>query len=119
MKYVFVALVLSVAACAPASEMVQHGNQKILFTQTQNQWADNVILVTPCKAALVNGQCDPDGPTQVSTASGKLPGVVGGAGGTVAGALILRDGLVKGKPRVNNSNSNTTNEHFSTKYVGK
>ena len=121
MKYVTTALLSTTAmllvACAQSSETVRHGSATFLLTQTQNQWADNVILVTPCKAALVNGQCDPDGPTQVSTASGKLPGVVGGAGGTVAGALILRDGLVKGKPKVNNSN--TTNEHFSTKYIGK
>ena len=105
------------AGCAASSEMLQHGNQKFLFTQTQNQWADNVLLITPCKEKLANGSCDPDGPTQMSTASGKLPGVVGGVGGGVVSAVIIRDGLVKGKPKV--SNSNTTNEHFSTKYVGK
>ena len=36
-----------VAGCAPHSEMIQHGNEKILFTQTQNIWADNVLLTTP------------------------------------------------------------------------
>ena len=104
MKFVIAALMLLVSACAPASEMVQHGNQKILFTQTQNQWADNVILVTPCKAVLVNGQCDPDGPTQMSTASGKLPGVVSGTGGAVTSALIIRDGIIKGKSNVTQRN---------------
>ena len=106
-----------VAGCAPHSEMIQHGNEKILFTQTQNIWADNVLLTTPCKTALRNGACDPDGPTQMTTATGKGAGVVGGVGGGVASALIIRDGLVKGKPKVNNSN--TTNEQFSTKYYQK
>jgi hypothetical protein len=43
--------------------------------------------------------------------------VLGGVGGGVVSALIIRDGLVKGKPKVNNSN--TTNEQFSTKYYQK
>lgn len=49
----------------------------------------------------------------MTTATGKGAGIVGGVGGGVVSALIIRDGLVKGKPKVNNSNN--TNEFFSTK----
>lgn len=51
---------------------------------------------------------------------GKLPGVVSSGvstAGMVGSSFVIRDGLIKSKPKVNNSN--TTNEHFSTKYVGK
>lgn len=110
--FVLIAVIM-LTGCAPHHEMIQHGNQKILFSQTQNVWTDNVLLVTPCKEKLANGQCDPDGPTQVTTATGKGAGVVGGMGSGVVSSLIIRDGLVKGKPKVNNSNN--TNEFFSTK----
>ena len=100
---VAVACVL-VAGCAPHSEMIQHGNEKILFTQTQNIWADNVLLTTPCKTALRNGACDPDGPTQMTTATGKGAGVVGGVGGGVVSALIIRDGLTKSKSNISQKN---------------
>ena len=93
-----------VAGCAPHSEMIQHGNEKILFTQTQNIWADNVLLTTPCKTALRNGACDPDGPTQMTTATGKGAGVVGGVSGGVVSALIIRDGLTKSKSNISQKN---------------
>ena len=124
MKYITTALLSTTAmllvACAQSSETIQHGSTKFLLTQTQNQWADNVVLVSECEQDLANGMCKPKGETKVIVSSGKLPGVLNGAAQsvtTLGAAAILRDGLVKGKPKVNNSN--TTNEHFSTKYIGK
>jgi hypothetical protein len=86
--------------------MVQHGNLKVQFTQTQNQWAENVVLVTTCEK-LQNGFCPPDAPTQVLVVSGKLPGVVSGVGQsmtTLGAAALVRDGLVKSKSTVKQSN---------------
>lgn len=100
----FVFALCILAACAPHSEMIQHGNEKILFTQTQNVWADNVLLTTPCKPLLRNGACDPDGPTQMTTATGKGAGVLGGVGGGVVSALIIRDGLTKSKSNISQKN---------------
>ena len=121
MKYIsIVTCALLFAGCTHSSETIQHGSTKFLLTQTQNQWADNVVLVSECEQELVNGMCKPKGETKVIVSSGKLPGVLNGAAQsvtTLGAAAILRDGLVKGKPKVNNSN--TTNEHFSTKYIGK
>lgn len=54
------------------------------------------------------------------TITGIIIGLIGAAlywAGFATAALIIRDGLVKGKPKVNNSN--TTNEQFSTKYYQK
>ena len=104
MRHAVWSVFLLLAACAPHSEMIQHGNQKVLFTQTQNIWADNAILVTPCKVALANGQCDPDGPTQITTATGKGAGVLGNTAGGVASSLILRDGLIKSKSSISQKN---------------
>ena len=108
------------AGCTHSSETIQHGSTKFLLTQTQNQWADNVVLVVSVNRSLLMVCANPKARQKVIVSSGKLPG---GAewGCTVrdhlGAAAILRDGLVKGKPKVNNSN--TTNEHFSTKYIGK
>jgi hypothetical protein len=101
--FVLIAVIM-LTGCTPHHEMIQHGNQKILFSQTQNVWTDNVLLVTPCKEKLANGQCDPDGPTQVTTATGKGAGIVGGVGGGVVSALIIRDGLIKSKANVKQNN---------------
>jgi hypothetical protein len=108
-------LCLLLAACATSIETVQHGTVKYLFTQTQNQWAENVILVSPCESELVGGSCKPTGETKVLVVSGKLPAVVGGVGQsmtTLGAAAIVRDGLVKSKSSV--KQSNTTDVRAST-----
>ncbi len=118
MKTYWLIMALLVSGCATSSETVQHGTVKYLFTQTQNQWADNVILVSPCEPELVGGSCKPTGETKVLVVSGKLPGVVGGAvhdAAMVGSSFVIRDGLKKSKSNV--SNSNTTNESISTKNV--
>jgi hypothetical protein len=100
------ALCALLTGCATSSDMVQHGNLKVQFTQTQNQWAENVVLVTTCEK-LQNGFCPPDAPTQVLVVSGKLPGVVSGVGqsmATLGAAALVRDGLVKSKSTVKQSN---------------
>jgi hypothetical protein len=100
------ALCVLLTGCATSSDMVQHGNLKVQFTQTQNQWAENVVLVTTCEK-LQNGFCPPDAPTQVLVVSGKLPGVVSGATRDVANlgsSLVIRDGLIKSKSSVKQSN---------------
>jgi len=120
-KYIsIVTCALLFAGCTHSSETIQHGSTKFLLTQTQNQWADNVVLVSECEQDLANGMCKPKDETKEIVTSGKLPGVLDGAAQSVTtwgAAASLRDGLVKGEPKVNNSN--TTNEHFSTKYIGK
>lgn len=103
------------SACAQSSETVQHGTVKYLFTQTQNQWADNVILVSLCEKELVNGSCQPTGDTKVIVTSGKMPGVVSGASQsmtTLGAAALVRDGLVKSKANV--SQKNQTDVRAST-----
>lgn len=109
--YCILAMLLILASglsgCSTHSEMVQHGSKKVLFTQTQNQWGENVILVTDCGTVLVNGTCDPDKPTQMLVVSGKLPGVVSGvvqSASTLGSAAIVRDGLVKSKSSVSQKN---------------
>ena len=115
MMYVFAALMLLVSACAPSSEMIQHGNQKVLLTQTRNGWDDNAVLVTPCKNTLHNGTCDPEGDTRIVIMSGKLPTLVGaGIQGVamVGSAALVADGLKKSKSTTNVTGSqNQTNKN--------
>ena len=97
---------LLIAGCAPSSEMIQHGTKKILFTQTQNQWGENVVLVSECAKELKYGACDPED-VQVLVVGGKLPGVVSGVAAnatTLGSAALIRDGLVKSKASVKQSN---------------
>lgn len=93
------------AGCTVSSEMVQHGASKYLLTQTQNQWADNMVLVSECETELVNGQCKPKGETKVVITSGKLPGVVSSAAHdavVLGSSFAIRDGLVKSKATQHN-----------------
>jgi hypothetical protein len=104
-------LCLLLAACATSSETVQHGTVKYLFTQTQT----NGQKMSPCESELVGGSCKPTGETKVLVVSGKLPAVVGGVGQsmtTLGAAAIVRDGLVKSKSSV--KQSNTTDVRAST-----
>ena len=98
MAYVLL-FALLIAGCAPSSEMIQHGTKKILFTQTQNQWGENVVLVSECAKELKYGACDPED-VQVLVVGGKLPGVVSGVAAnatTLGSAALIRDGLIKSK----------------------
>ncbi len=111
---------MGLVGCTTSSETVQHGTVKYLFTQTQNQWAENVVLVSPCEQDLVNGQCKPAGETKVLVISGKLPGVVGGAvhdAALVGSSFVIRDGLIKSKSNVSQSNAGTS-IRSSTTVVG-
>ena len=102
-----VTFTLLLGGCAVSSERVQHGSTSFLITQTQNQWADNMVLISECEAELVNGVCKPKGETKVIVSSGKLPGVVSGVSQnvtTLGSAAIIRDGLVKGKTNITQRN---------------
>ena len=93
--------------CAQSSETVRHGDTSFLLTQTQNQWAENVVLVSECEKDLVNGMCKPKGEVKVLVISGKLPELVGGLkhdAVTLGSAFVIRDGLIKSKANVKQNN---------------
>ena len=107
---------LLLAACAPATDLIQHGNTRIQFTQTQNQWGENITAVTQC-AQLENGFCPKDAPTQFVVTSGKLPGLVSAgmqAGAVLGGSVIIADGLRGSKSTINQKNHNRTDVRAST-----
>ena len=115
MAYVLL-FALLIAGCAPSSEMIQHGTKKILFTQTQNQWGENVVLVSECAKELKYGACDPEN-VHVMIVGGKLPGVVSGVASnatTLGSAALIRDGLVKSKGTTNVNQHNQTDIRAST-----
>jgi hypothetical protein len=115
------AMCLVVSACAPSTILIPDGNGFIELTQTRHIWESNAVSVGHCESPEFS-KCPKGTPKQVYVMTGPGPGMAGAgiqAAGMLGGAAIVRDGLIKGKPKVNNSNSNTTNEHFSTKYVGK
>lgn len=107
---------LFLVACAPSTDLVQHGNKYLQVTQTHNQWADNIVAVTPCDK-LYNGFCPESAETNVVVMSGKLPGIVG-AGLTSAAMLgsaaMVRDGLRGSKSNVIQKNSNRNDVRAST-----
>ena len=106
-KYLLVGVGLVLGGCTVSSETVQHGTTKYLLTQTQNQWADNAVLVSECEAELVNGACKPKGETKIIITSGKLPGVVSGASQsmtTLGSAALVRDGLIRSQASVTQRN---------------
>ncbi len=108
---------LLIAGCAPSSEMVAHGTKKFLFTQTQNQWGENVVLVSECAKDLKYGACDPEGEIKMLVVGGKLPGVVSGVASDAAvigSAFVIRDGLIKGKSTTNVRQKNQTDIRAST-----
>jgi hypothetical protein len=101
----FIAL-SSITGCATQTDLIQHGNLKVQFTQTQNQWAENVVIVSKCDK-LEKGYCPADSPTEILVVGGKLPGVVSGVASnatTLGSAALIRDGLIKGKASVKQSN---------------
>lgn len=104
---VSVLLLFVVAGCAQSSETVRHGDTSFLLTQTQNQWAENVVLVSECEKDLVNGMCKPKGEVKVLVISGKLPELVGGLkhdAVSLGSAFVIRDGLIKSKANVKQNN---------------
>ena len=110
-----------IAGCAPSSLLIADGNGFIELTQTNHLWQANVVSVGHCDKPT-NNKCPEGTAKQVVVMTGPGPGMAGAgiqAAGMLGGAALVRDGLIKGKPKVNNSNTTTTNEHFSTKYIGK
>jgi hypothetical protein len=104
------------SACSPNTEIVQHGNIKIQMTQTQNQWADNMVAVTTCEQ-FENGFCPKDAPTQIVIMSGKMPGIVGAgltSAAMVGSSFVIRDGLKGSKSNVTQKNSNRNDVRAST-----
>ena len=42
--FVLIAIIM-LTGCAQSSETVRHGDTMFLLTQTQNQWAENAVLI--------------------------------------------------------------------------
>jgi len=116
LSYSLACLCLILAGCLPSTDLVRHGNQNLQFTQTYNQWADNIIAVTPCDV-LDNGYCPKDAPTQIVVMPGKMPSLVGAgiqAGAVLGGSAIIAGGLKASKSTVTQKNSNRNDVRAST-----
>ena len=105
---------MSVVGCAPASLLVQDGNDFIEMTQTRNIFESNVVSVGRCSNPT-NNKCPEGTQKQVYVLTG--PGwALAGSGiqtaGMLGGAALVRDGLVKSKSNV--SQKNQTDVRAST-----
>ena len=97
--FVLIAIIM-LTGCAQSSETVRHGDTTFLLTQTQNQWAENAVLISECEKELANGVCKPKGEVKVMVISGKLPELMSGLkhdAVVLGSAFVIRDGLMKSK----------------------
>lgn len=90
---------LTLSACLPSTDMIQHGNERIQFTQTYNWFGQNIVERTKCaNGQLVNGYCPPDPHPTSAAALNPAPGVevvkaVLGSAAIVGGAWLLSSGI--------------------------
>jgi hypothetical protein len=85
-----------VTACAPSTQMVQHGNEWVQVTQTYGLFGSNVVERSKCaQGELVNGFCPAERKADYSHTYAKGPGaeiasslIIGGA--IVGGAALIR-----------------------------
>jgi hypothetical protein len=89
-------LIATVAACAPSTQMVQHGNEWVQVTQTYGLFGSNVVERSKCaQGELVNGFCPAERKADYSHTYAKGPGaeivsatILGGA--ILGGAALIR-----------------------------
>jgi hypothetical protein len=118
-----VLLVVLVAACAPQTIMVQHGNEFIQVTQTYGLFGTNVVERTKCaQGALVNGFCPAEKSADYSHMYAEGPGkdlaksvILGGA--IVGGMMALRPNDSRMTQSVTQNASPFGGSHISTQYL--
>lgn len=66
-------LLLLLAACAPSTDLIQHGNEWVQVTQTYRLFGHNVVERTKCDT-LYNGFCPADAQPSSSHAVVEAPG---------------------------------------------
>jgi hypothetical protein len=96
MKAAIIVVYALLAACAPSTQMVQHGNEWVQVTQTYGLFGSNVVERSKCaQGELVNGFCPAERKPDYSHMYAKGPGaeiasslIIGGA--VVGGAALIR-----------------------------
>lgn len=115
---------LTLSACAPSTDMIQHGNEMIQLTQTYKFFGSNVVERTKCvNGELVNGFCPPDRHPSSAGAITQGPGtevakmaILGGA--ILGGAAILSQANAsRMTSSVTQNASPFSDSHISTQYL--
>jgi hypothetical protein len=107
---------LFLSACAPSTDLVQHGNEWVQVSQPYNLWGSNAVTVTRC-GKLYNGFCPEGSPTETVIIAGPMPGLLGAgltSAAVLGGSAIIADGLKGSKSSVTQKNSNRNDVRAST-----